>query len=168
MFMKKLVFLVIVATYASAVDACPEKCIAAKTKTTTPKTVYVTKTVEGKSPITDAKATSTASATTGNQSIIIQSTPVKPVVIKLTRTIVKRKIVKKTKTILVYTPNRLLLLGGATKTNLDIEFDCCDLVIKRRYEPDFGLQYIRDFGPLSASMAATGNHSMYLGLGINW
>jgi hypothetical protein len=61
-----------------------------------------------------------------------------------------------------------MLLGGATKTRLDIDFDCCNLDIKRRYEPDFGLQYIRDFGTLSAGISATANRSVYLTLGVNW
>jgi len=163
--MTKYLILAVFLAHASPITACPENCTPTPPK---PKTVYITKTVEGKSPVTQAQATSTASATTGNQSIIIQQAPSKPVVVKLTRTIIKRKIVKQTKKVLVYTPNRLLFLVGATKTDLDVNLDCCNLDIKRRYEPDFGLQYIRDFGTLSASVSATSNRSLYLGLGLNW
>jgi hypothetical protein len=130
--------------------------------------VYITKTVEAKAVPSNTNNQATASATTGNQVVTVVTPQPKPVVVKLKRTIIKHRKVIRHKKVLVYKPNRLLLLGGATKTHLDIDFDCCNLDVKRRYEPDFGLQYIRDFGTLSASIAATSNRSMYLGLGFNW
>lgn len=135
------------------------------------KTIYVNRTVEkpvGAPVNVNSSAASTATTGQQSQSIVIQQAPQKPVVVKLKRTIIKHRTKTKRTKVLVYKPNRLLLLGGATKTRLDIDFDCCNLDIKRRYEPDFGLQYIRDFGTLSASIAATSNRSMYLGLGVNW
>jgi hypothetical protein len=137
-----------------------------------PRTVYITKTVEAKAVPSNtnnrATATATNSATTGNQVVNVIQPQQKPVVVKLKRTIIKHRTKTLHKKVLVYKPNRLLLLGGATKTRLDIDFDCCNLDVKRRYEPDFGLQYIHDFGTLSASITGTANRSLYLGLGINW
>lgn len=135
------------------------------------KTVYVNRIVEKPvgAPV-NVNSSANAAATTGQQtqSIVIQQAQPKPVVVKLKRTIIKHRKVIKHKRVNYYKNNRLLLLGGVTKTRLDIDFDCCNLDIKRRYEPDFGLQYIRDFGILSASIAATSNRSIYAGLGINW
>lgn len=145
-------------------DACPEQC------PPKPKTIYITKTVEAKATPSNNTATATAtnSATTGNQTVNVIQPQQKPIVVKLKRTIIKHR--TKTKRIRVnhYKNNRLMLLGGVTKTRLDIDFDCCNLDIQRRYEPDFGLQYIRDFGTLSAGIAATSNRSVYLNLGVNW
>ena len=133
-----------------------------------PRTVYITKTVEAKATPSNTAATASSTATTGNQVVtVVQPTP-KPVVVKLKRTIIKHRTKVVQKKVLVYKPNRLLLLGGVTKTRLDIDFDCCNLDIKRRYEPDFGLQYIRDFGTLSAGISATVNRSVYLNLGVNF
>jgi hypothetical protein len=154
---------------AKEVLACDSGCQPIPPK---PKTVYITKTVEAKAVPSNtaatASATATNSATTGNQVVNVIQPQQKPVVVKLKRTITKHRTKTVQKKVLVYKPNRLLLLGGATKTRLDIDFDCCNLDVKRRYEPDFGLQYLRDFGTMSAGISATANRSVYLNLGINW
>jgi hypothetical protein len=169
LFLFLLIFMLLLLGISSA--ARSETVCCELKKPTPTKTVYINRTVEKPvgAPVNVTSSTS-AAATTGQQtqSIVIQQAPQKPVVVKLKRTVIKHR--TKTKHIRInhYKNNRLLLLGGATKTRLDIDFDCCNLDIKRRYEPDFGLQYTRDFGTLSASIAATSNRSMYLGLGFNW
>lgn len=158
--------ILVVVLLATGANACPDQC------PPKPKTVYITKTVEAKAVPSNtnnqATATATNSATTGNQTVNVIQPQQKPIIVKLKRTVIKHR--TKTKHIRVnhYKNNRLMLLGGATKTRLDIDFDCCNLDIKRRYEPDFGLQYIRDFGTLSAGISATSNRSVYLNLGVNW
>ena len=147
---------------ATDAGACPDQC------PPKPRTIYITKTVESKATPANATASASNSATTGNQVVnVIQPQP-KPIVIKLKRTVIKHRKVIKHIRINHYKNNRLMLLGGATKTKLDIDFDCCNLDIKRRYEPDFGLQYIRDFGTLSAGIIATSNRSVYLNIGVSW
>ena len=143
---------------ATDAGACPDQC------PPKPRTIYITKTVESKA----TPASASNSATTGNQVVnVIQPQP-KPIVVKLKRTIIKHRTKTKRVRVNYYKNNRLMLLGGATKTKLDIDFDCCNLDIKRRYEPDFGLQYIRDFGTLSAGIIATSNRSVYLNIGVSW
>lgn len=169
LFLSLLIFLLLLLGISSAARSETICCELKKPVPT--KTVYVNRTVEKPvgAPV-NVNSSAAANATTGQQtqSIVIQQAPQKPVVVKLKHTIIKHR--TKTKQIRInhYKNNRLLLLGGVSKTRLDIDFDCCNLDIKRRYEPDFGLQYIRDFGTLSASIAATSNRSMYLGLGVNW
>lgn len=164
------VFTVLVLTISSArAAACEERCPPAPPK---PRTVYITKTVEAKSAPSNtnnrATATVSSAATTGNQTVNVIQPQQKPIVVKLRRTIIKHRTKVKHIRVNHYRNNRLLLLGGATKTRLNIDFDCCNLDVKRLYEPDFGLQYIRDFGTLSAGIAATSNRSVYLNLGVNW
>lgn len=139
-----------------------------------PKVIYHTTTVEKPSPVVanpysvsdakaDAKAGNQTQATTGQQVITInmpQAT--KPFVIKRTKYRTKKVIVYKTN------PNRLLFLVGQTKTKQTLQFDCCDVKATRAYELDYGLQYIRDFGAFSGSLAYTVNKSYYIGLGVNW
>jgi hypothetical protein len=164
-----LFLLIVLGGLAKEVLACDSGCQPIPPK---PKTVYITKTVEAKATPSNtnnqATATATNSATTGNQVVNVIQPQQKPVVVKLKRTIIKHRTKTVQKKVLVYKPNRLLLLGGATKTRLDIDFDCCNLDIKRRYEPDFGLQYLRDFGTISAGISATANRSLYLNVGVNW
>lgn len=169
LFLALAVFMVLLILLSGRASACEERCPPVPPK---PRTVYITKTVEAKSVPSNtnnqATATATNSATTGNQVVnVIQPQP-KPIVVKLKRTIIKHRTKVKHIRVNHYRNNRLLLLGGATKTRLNIDFDCCNLDIKRRYEPDFGLQYIRDFGMLSAGISATVNRSVYLNLGLNW
>jgi len=170
LFTSLLVFALLILILAGlTASACDSGCQPTPPK---PKTVYITKTVEAKAVPSNtnnqATATATNSATTGNQVVNVIQPQQKPVVVKLKRTIIKHRTKTVQKKVLVYKPNRLLLLGGATKTRLDIDFDCCNLDVKRRYEPDFGLQYIRDFGTLSAGISGTMNRSLYLNLGVNW
>lgn len=166
LFLSLLIFVLLLVGISSTAKSETVCCEIKKAAPTT-KTVYVNRTVE--KPV-GAPVNAASTATTGQQtqSIVIQQTQSKPVVVKLKRTIIKHRTKVKQIRINHYKNNRLLLLGGVSKTRLDIDFDCCNLDIRRRYEPDFGLQYIRDFGTLSASIAATSNRSMYLGLGVNW
>lgn len=126
------------------------KCCAAETKTES-----------------QAKADAASHAATGNQTITINMPQPTKVV---TRRVTRIKHVDREVRVYVYKPNRLQLLIGESKTKLAIKEDACgcSLSASRKYEPDFGLQYLRDFGGFTGSLAGTMNKSFYLGLGFNW
>lgn len=117
----------------------------------------------------EAKTDVEAKAHTGNQSIVINM-PTKAITKTITKVKYKTKIKIVKKTVFVYKPNRLLFLVGQSKTKILVEeHDCgCSISVKRKYEPDLGLQYIRDFGSFSGSLMGTTNKSYYVGLGFNW
>lgn len=101
-----------------------------------------------------------AQATTGQQ-VINLSFPQK--------TVVKTRKVKKVVRKDVTRPNRLLLLGGLSKTSLRVQDDgCCHFKASTERELDLGLQYIRDLGRVDVSAAGTFRGGMYLGVGFNW
>ena len=106
-------------------------------------------------------------AKTGNQSVIINM-PVQPTtrIIVKERTRIKREI----RTVEVFKPNRVQLFLGLSKTKLEVQGDDCNCKFsaKKVYEPDFGAQYLRDFGGFTGSVAATVHENLYLGLGFNW
>jgi hypothetical protein len=105
---------------------------------------------------------------TGNQTVIVNVPKnEKP----NTRTIIRERVrVKKVEAhTYVYRPNRLQLFLGLSKNKLEIEQqDCCDLSAKNSYQPDIGLQYLRDFGPITGSISGTVTGNIYFGLGFNW
>ena len=114
------------------------------------------------------KADAGAKATTGNQTITInipQPKQATKIIYRTKREVREVKVYKK-KT----NPNRLQLLLGATKTKQEVTTDGCGCAItaKRAYEPDLGIQYLRDFGSFTGSVAATRNESFYIGIGFNW
>ena len=108
-----------------------------------------------------------SSGGTQNQVVNVIVPPTQQVHV-ITKTYYKTK-VKKTN-VYHYNPNRLQLLVGVSKTKQEVTQDgCgCTLTAKRVYEPDAGLQYLRDFGSFTGSIMATKNESFYLGLGFNW
>ena len=106
-------------------------------------------------------------AKTGDQSVTINM-PVQPTtrIIVKERTRIKREI----RTVEVFKPNRVQLFLGLSKTKLEVQGDDCNCKFsaKKVYEPDFGAQYLRDFGGFTGSVAATVHENLYLGLGFNW
>lgn len=94
-------------------------------------------------------------AVTGNQSVIVNVSPDRQ---------------KKTKrTIIVYRhSNRLQLLIGQSKTRNYLYEDCCFVRSRNKYESDFGLQYLRDFGRFTGSILYTNEGNRYIGLGVNF
>lgn len=115
-------------------------------------------------------APSSANATTGSQVVTVVVPPSKPVVIVLHKTVHHTKIKKVTKVVEVITPNRLQVLLGVSRTKQQIsESSCgCTLTATRVYQPDVGLQYLRDFGSFTGSLTATQNQALYVGVGFNW
>lgn len=112
---------------------------------------------------TTEQTISQSSATTGSQTVTINLPPPQPRVLSL----YKERSVEKTK--MLYKPNRLQLLLGLSKTDLDIKDDgCCSVTAKTKREPDIGLQYLRDFGSFTGSVMGTINENVYVGVGFNW
>lgn len=112
--------------------------------------------------LNQAKAANQTQASTGHQTITINMPHPE-------RTRVVHKTRYRAKYVNVTNPNRLQLLLGLSKTKLQVEeTDCCTFKAKREYEPDLGLQYLRDFGGFTGSIMGTTNRSLYLGLGFNW
>lgn len=137
-----------------------------------PTSVVVYKTIKTESkPCCDKQQVNSTSeskagvkAATGNQTITINMPQPKQVVYRTHYR--DRKVIEK---IEVFKPNRLQLLLGLSKTRLEIENDsCCNYYAKKTYQPDIGLQYLRDIGDFTGSIAATINQSFYFGLGFNW
>jgi hypothetical protein len=104
---------------------------------------------------------STASATTGNQSVNINFN--EPSLIYANRP--KYRLVTKE----TANPNRLLLMLGTSFSDVTASKVDCDTVrTTRKYQPDIGVQYIRDIGRFSASGMATFRQNMYIGFGLNF
>lgn len=174
--MKLLLLSILLSTpaFASPTDPCEPICLKP-----IPKSHTITKVVEKKvylkDPCCDAKgvkvdATAASTATTGNQTINItlpQQTQPPQVRTKVITKVYRHKV--KTN-IYVYRPNRFQLFLGESKTKLSAQTDdCgCNLSAKNSYKPDFGAQYLRDFGHFTGSLVGTVNGSVYLGLGFNW
>jgi hypothetical protein len=157
-----LLFLSATSARAECAPACPPK----------PKTVVVTKTVQAPTPNQTATASGSAQSalTEGDhiQTVHLSVPASKPLI--LTRTI--KRTVTKTRTkkvpVYVYRPSRLMLLAGQARTAFSYTETCCEIRIRQAYQPDIGLQYIRDFGRVSGSLAYTSVGSYYLGIGFNW
>jgi len=180
--MKNIILATLIAISGNAVaatDLCKEKCkpkqevVKKKVHTVAKAAPVAVPCCEKQDLKSDSKAEALADAeakaTTGNQSIVINM-PTKAVTKTITKVKYKTKIKTVKKTVFVYKPNRLLFLLGQSKTKLQIEEDdCkCSLSAKRKYEPDVGLQYLRDFGHFTGSIVGTTNKGYYIGLGVNW
>jgi len=108
---------------------------------------------------TATSGASGAKANTGNQTINL-SFPRKTVV-------VERKVVRKVR--VNYRPNHLVLLGGASKTGIEVyNSGCCSFNADTKREADVGLQYLRSISRLDVSGVATIRGGLYLGVGFNW
>lgn len=159
-----------------ATTALAEDCVVCKKPEPPKKVIYKTVTVkepccQKEASKTESKSDASVDSSTGNQTITINFPPPAPVVTPVKVKVIKRTLIKtRVKKVAVYhyDPNRLLLLVGQTKTKMEVEGDCCYLTANRKYEPDFGLQYVRDFGHVSGTVIGTLNKSLYLGLGFNW
>lgn len=157
---------------ALLLGAAPAKAECAPLCPPKPKTVVVTKTVQAPAPNQTATASGSAQSvlTEGDhvQTVNVSVPAPKPLVLVRTvkRTITKVRV--KRVPVYVYRPNRLLLLVGQSKTAFSYTESCCDIRIRQAYQPDVGLQYIRDFGRVSGSLSYTWSKSYYLGLGFNW
>jgi hypothetical protein len=123
---------------------------------------------------TDAQtvnAPATANATTGNQvvTVVVPPSP-PPKVIVVTRTVYRTRVKRHRTNIYHYNPNRIQLLVGETKTKQEITTNACGCIMSatRVYQPDVGIQYLRDFGSFTGSVIYTQNQSFYLGVGFNW
>jgi hypothetical protein len=122
---------------------------------------YAEKTQAESKQDSELRNSSEQHAKTGNQTVTVHVPPPKVII----RTINKR-VYKK---IVQSNPNRLQLLGGVSKSKMDVAYDgCCNLTAKKKHEPDLGLQYLRDFGSFTGSIAGTTRENFYLGVGINW
>jgi hypothetical protein len=178
-YMKRLFVLIsILLSQSAAADTTCYTCAPPPPK---PKVIY--KTIEKQAPCcdkdkgrTDANAsaaseasTGSQTATTGNQSVIVNIPKQFPTRI-IIRERYRTKIKHEKEIVEVFKPNRLQLLLGLSKTKMEVETDPCGCVLsaKRVYEPDVGLQYLRDFGSFTGSIAGTVNKNVYLGLGFNW
>jgi hypothetical protein len=108
-------------------------------------------------------------ATTGNQVVNVIVKPA-PQPRPATKVITKIKYKTKVKKVKIHHHNRLQIMVGASKTQQEVTQDACGctLTAKRVYQPDAGVQYLRDFGGFTGSIMATQNQSMYLGVGFNW
>lgn len=144
----------------------------------TPKPKVIVKTVEkqvntpccekDKTTETDAEANASVKtgvrAETGDQTVkvnIIMPKAEKP----KTKTRIKKVEVE----VEVTNPNRLLLLLGASRTGVTLEENgCCDFDAVQEYEPDVGLQYLRDVGSFTGSIGGTIQRNVYVGVGFNW
>lgn len=173
--MKKQMIMAVISVMLITMATVADGKVICKEELPKPKIVYKTVTVKEqvKEPMkamadADATATGQATATTGQQVITINMPqPTKERVRTIKRTIYKTRKVTVIKN--VTDPNRLLLMVGQSKTKMKVEFDdCCNIKAKREYEPDFGLQYLRDFSGVTGSIMGTTNKNYYLGVGINW
>jgi hypothetical protein len=164
--MKKLLFLLL---FTSNSVFAENECKVKPKKKESHKSVVIVKPIATplptvKEPCCGASETIVNKATTGNQTVTVAIPNPKPIVIR--RTYWRYK--DREHRVEVYKPNRLQLMLGASKTKLDIEGDCCNLTARRLYEPDVGLQYLRDFGSFTGSLMGTSNKGLYLGVGVNW
>jgi hypothetical protein len=136
-----------------------------------PKPKIVVKTVEKQVPApccekgdvdANAAAKTAVKASTGSQTVNI-TLPTQ------TRTKVKVRTKKVVKEVEVTNPNRLLLLVGVSKTDVELEEKgCCNFRAVQHFEPDVGLQYSRDFGSFTGAVGGTIQQNIHLGLGFNW
>jgi hypothetical protein len=102
-----------------------------------------------------SKTKSQSQAATGNQTITINMP-------QPTKTLYKTKKIIKKVTINKTNPNRLQLLLGASNSKPDtVVDDCkCSVTVKKAYEPDIGVQYLRDFSSFTGSVSATKNKNV--------
>jgi len=146
-----------------------------------PKTKHAKKTVAVQTP-TDGDNTklhssstnrSVQNSTTGNQTVIVNAQPAQPV----TRVIIREHVVYRqapvnqdqTPTVYPSNQNRLQLLLGVSNTKMSVVEQTPEtLVVNKVYEPDFGIQYIRDFSRFTGSISGTLNRNFYVGVGVNW
>jgi hypothetical protein len=103
---------------------------------------------------------STSTASTGNQIVTVNfpSQMFKPPVVYRLRT--QEKLITK--------PNRFQILLGLSKTNVEVQSDCCSFKATNAYEYDIGVQYSRDIGGFTGSFIGTVNNSYYIGFGFNF